>query len=321
MGSIRLRESDRVEINVLVDNVSDLLLADTESVRRLKPLPPAAPLAEHGLSCLASVWTGREKHTILMDAGTSGSCMLHNAALLSSSAYAKSGVVTNRIDDVESMVLSHGHFDHFNGLTQYLRDIDKKMPLVLHPDAFGERRSRPNAQQTMSLPALKRQALAAAGAVVDERRQPSTLADDLILVTGQVKRETDFEKGSPGLEAKLGNEWVADPFLDDQGIAVNLKGRGLVVLSGCSHSGIINTVFHARDVTGVERVHAVMGGFHLGGRSEVMIEPTLDAMVRINPDMVVPMHCTGWKAVQRFAEVMPESFIYNSVGTTYLFGN
>jgi 7,8-dihydropterin-6-yl-methyl-4-(beta-D-ribofuranosyl)aminobenzene 5'-phosphate synthase len=319
MAHIGLRPADRVEITILADNTSDLLLADSVNVRRLRVQPPAAPLAEHGLACLVSAWSGDEKHTILMDAGISGTCMLHNAALLASSMLANNGAVTNRIEDVESIVLSHGHFDHFHGMSPFLQSAKRKLPLVVHPQAFGERRHRPNAQQTMLLPSLDKHALEAAGAMVEEREQPSTLADGLILVTGQVKRETTFEKGSPGLETKVGDEWIQDPFLDDQGIAVDLKGRGLVVLSGCSHSGIINTVLHARDITGVQRIHAVMGGFHLGGRSEAMIEPTVEAMVSIDPDVVVPMHCTGWKAICRFAQAMPEAFVFNSVGTTYLF--
>ena len=96
MAHIRLRESDRVEISVLADNTSDLLLGDTESVKRLRVTPPAAPLAEHGLACLVSAWSGDEKHTILMDAGISGLCMLHNAALLAGSASAQSGAGCDR---------------------------------------------------------------------------------------------------------------------------------------------------------------------------------------------------------------------------------
>ena len=319
MAHMTLREADRVEITVLVDNTSDLLLADSESVKRLKVQPPAAPLAEHGLACLVSAWSGDEKHTILMDAGISGTCMLHNTALLPFSKAAESGSITNRIEDVEAVVLSHGHFDHYYGMFRYFQSIRDKLPLVAHPAAFNERRFWPDTQQTMSMPLLKKQDLEDSGAVVEERRQSSMLADGLILVTGEVKRETDFERGSPGLEAKIDNQWVPDPFQDDQGIALSLKGKGLIVMSGCSHAGIINTILHARNISGVQHVHAAMGGFHLGGKSEVLIEPTVDAMVSINPDIVVPMHCTGWKAVHRFAEIMPDSFVFNSVGTTYLF--
>jgi 7,8-dihydropterin-6-yl-methyl-4-(beta-D-ribofuranosyl)aminobenzene 5'-phosphate synthase len=320
MPIIRLREADRAEISILVDNTSDLLLSDTECAKRLKLQPPAAPLAEHGLSCLVSVWAGNERHTVVMDAGVSGSCMLHNAALLGSGPPSKGGAFAHRVEDAESVVLSHGHFDHFHGLPPLLMSIGRKTPLVLHPGAFSERRARPGAQQIRALPSLQKESLEAAGALLDEREQPSTLAEDLILVTGQVERRTDFERGSPGLEARIEDAWVPDPFLDDQGIAIHLRGKGLIVLSGCSHAGIINTVLHARNITGIEPVHAVMGGFHLGGKSESLIEPTIEAMVGIHPDIVVPMHCTGWKAIQRFAEAMPEAFVFNSVGTSYLFG-
>jgi 7,8-dihydropterin-6-yl-methyl-4-(beta-D-ribofuranosyl)aminobenzene 5'-phosphate synthase len=319
MASIRLREVDSVEISILVDNASDLLLADTENVKRLKLPPPSAPLAEHGLACLVSVWSGLERHTILMDAGISGSCMMHNAALLACSPAAESGAVSHRLADVELVVLSHGHFDHFYGLPHFLHSAGSKLPVVLHPAAFNERRSQFTAGQIMSMPVLKEKDLEVAGAIVDKREQPSTVADDLILVTGRVRRETDFEKGSPGLEARIDGHWVTDPFDDDQGIALNLRGKGLIVLGGCSHAGIINIILHARAVAGEQRVHAVMGGFHLGGRSEALIDPTVEAMKTINPDLVVPMHCTGWKAIQRFAVAMPEAFVFNSVGTTYLF--
>jgi 7,8-dihydropterin-6-yl-methyl-4-(beta-D-ribofuranosyl)aminobenzene 5'-phosphate synthase len=115
---------------------------------------------------------------------------------------------------------------------------------------------------------------------------------------------------------------VVDPFHDDQGLIINVKGRGLVVLSGCAHAGIINTVEHARKITGTEKVHAVMGGFHLTGPLfEPILLPTIDEMKRIHPDYIIPMHCTGWKAITQFAKEMPGSFILNTVGTTYMFGD
>jgi 7,8-dihydropterin-6-yl-methyl-4-(beta-D-ribofuranosyl)aminobenzene 5'-phosphate synthase len=102
-------------------------------------------------------------------------------------------------------------------------------------------------------------------------------------------------------------------------LAVNLKGRGLVVLGGCSHAGIINTVKTLQAVSGIDKVHAVLGGFHLSGENEKLIDPTIREMKAINPSYIAPMHCTGWKAINRFAQEMPERFILNSVGTTYIF--
>ena len=148
----------------------------------------------------------------------------------------------------------------------------------------------------------------------------STLASDLILVSGEVQRVTAFEKGFPWAEAKIDNKWVVDPFHDDQGVAVKVKGRGLIVIGGCSHSGIINTVKHVQKVARTSKVHAVLGGFHLtGGIFEPIIGPTIEETKKIGPDLVVPMHCTGWKAINQFAEVMPEQFLFSTVGTTYVF--
>jgi 7,8-dihydropterin-6-yl-methyl-4-(beta-D-ribofuranosyl)aminobenzene 5'-phosphate synthase len=111
-----------------------------------------------------------------------------------------------------------------------------------------------------------------------------------------------------------------DPFHDDQGLAVNVKDKGLVVIGGCSHAGIINTVRHLQRVAGGERVHAVLGGFHLtGSLFEPIIGPTIREMKRLGPDFVVPMHCTGWKAINQFAAEMPGQFILNTEGTTYVF--
>lgn len=318
MAQLQLPEVDRAEVTVLVDNYSDLLLGDTETVKRMRVPPPAAPMAEHGLGYLVTVYAGDAKHTIVMDAGISGACMLHNAGLMAQSLPVLFGAVHHKIDDMESMVLSHGHFDHFSGLPDFLKQMDKSVSLVVHPDAFVERRIKLGPQMLVPMPILKEETLTAAGAVLDKRAEPSTVAGGHILVTGMVQRVTDFETGSPGLEAKRNGEWGPDSFTDDQAIAFRVKDKGLVVLGGCSHAGIINTVMHAAKVTGASPIHAVLGGFHLSGPSEGLIEPTVQAMREIAPALIVPMHCTGWKAINRFAEAMPEQFVLNTVGTTYL---
>jgi 7,8-dihydropterin-6-yl-methyl-4-(beta-D-ribofuranosyl)aminobenzene 5'-phosphate synthase len=170
------------------------------------------------------------------------------------------------------------------------------------------------------LPYLDKVTLKKAGADLQLRREPSTLGAGHILVTGEVKRTTSFEKGLPGMETLAGDHWKADPIRDDQAVVINVQGKGLVVISGCAHAGIINTVEYAKKITGIDAVHAVMGGFHLTGTAfEPVIGPTIDAMKRVNPAYVVPMHCTGWKAIHRFDEEMPATFILNTVGTTYRF--
>lgn len=317
--TIEITQVRKAEVTFLVDNYTDLLLPDSETVKRMRTTPPNAPMAEHGLSYLVTVHTDNGRHTLLMDAGISGTCLNHNAALLPISIAAQFDVVEQRIEDVGAIVLSHGHFDHFGGLDTFLRRQERKMPLVVHPDAFVERRLNLGPGMQVPMPTLSEASLSAAGAVLDKRQAPSTMADGHILVCGQVARTTSFEKGTPSLEAKHGDNWQQDQFVDDQAIAFHLQDRGLVILGGCSHAGIINTIHHIRNVTGIDKVHAVLGGFHLSGAGEDLIAPTVQAMQEIAPQLVVPTHCTGWKAINAFAAAMPEQFVLNTVGTTYLF--
>lgn len=309
-GSI-LCEADRVEITVLVDNYTDLLLIQsTDVVNRAAIRPPKALLAEHGFSCLIRVYAGPEKHVVLLDAGITTKSLFHNADVL--------GV---KLDEVESVVLSHGHFDHFGGLLPFLEMAGKKTSVVLHPDAFLQRRLNiPPLGLQVDLPSLSEEGLTTAGAMLQKRDRAYNVGSDLILATGEVERRTEFEKGFPWAEAKIGEEWIVDPFHDDQGLAVKVKGKGLIVIGGCSHAGIINTVRHIQKQTETEKVHAVLGGFHLTGPIfEPLIGPTIEEMKKISPDFVVPTHCTGWNAINQFAKEMPEQFILNTVGTTYVF--
>ena len=311
MSELNLREADKLEVTILVDNYSDvLLLQSTEVVKRPATPPPNLPLAEHGLSCLLRVYTAAEEHVVLMDVGVSATCLFHNADVF--------GV---DLSEVESVVLSHGHFDHFGGLEKLLNGAKKGMPLVLHPDAFLQRRLNiPIFERQVDFPSLDEAALWETGAAIHKVKEASTLASELILVSGEVERVTDFEEGFPWAEAKIDDKWIVDPFHDDQAVAVKVKGRGLVVIGGCSHAGIINTIKHMQKVAQTEKVHAVLGGFHLTGPLfDPIIAPTIEEMKKIGPDIVVPMHCTGWKAINRFAQEMPEQFILNSVGTTYIF--
>ena len=295
---------------ILVDNYTDqLLFQNTDVVKRAMTPPPDFPLAEHGFSCLLKVSAGIEEHTVMMDAGMSSTCLFHNAR-----------VFRKDLSQIESVFLSHGHIDHYGGLMGLMTSVRKGMSLHVHPEAFLERRLNipgvgPSRSQTQD-----EKALGEIGVAVQKASDPTVLASGLIMTSGEVKRVTDFEKGFPLAEAKIDENWVVDPFHDDQAIAVKLKDKGLVVVSGCAHAGIINTVKHIQRIVESDKILAVLGGFHLTGQIfEPVISPTIEEMNKIKPDHVVPMHCTGWNAMGQFAKEMPEQFILNTVGTTYVF--
>jgi 7,8-dihydropterin-6-yl-methyl-4-(beta-D-ribofuranosyl)aminobenzene 5'-phosphate synthase len=218
------------------------------------------------------------------------------------------------------MVLSHGHFDHFGALIEFLNRATQGISLILHPDAFLQRRVIIPGIRKVDFPTLDETVVKKTGVTLHKIKESSTLASNLILVLGEVERVTDFEKGFPWAEAKVDNEWLMDPFYDDQGVVVKVKDRGLVVIGGCSHAGIINTVKYAQKVAQTNKVHAVLGGFHLTGPIfDPIIGLTIEEMKRIRPDLITPLHCTGWKAITQFAQEMPEQFHLTTVGTTYVF--
>jgi len=310
MAELILREAERVEITVLVDNYTDtFLIESTDVMKRPKAFPDVGPLAEHGLSCLIKVFAGSEEHVLLMDTGRSALCLLHNMEVFNCD-----------LKKIEGVVLSHGHRDHFGGLLEFLKKSKKGIPLVLHPDAFSQRRMNSPHGGIRDAPMLDKEALKGTGVEIREGKGASTLCSDLIMTLGEVERVTDFEKGLLWAEARADDRWIVDPLHDDQGVVINVKGKGLVIIGGCSHAGIINTVQYARKVSKTEKVHAILGGFHLTGPLfEPIIGKTIEEMKKLRPDFVVPMHCTGWKAINQFASEMTDQFLLNSVGTTYIF--
>ena len=154
-----------------------------------------------------------------------------------------------------------------------------------------------------------------------EERGQTLLVDDTVLVSGQVERTTDFERGFPIHAARAGEDWEPDPMIwDDQNVVVSVKDRGLVIVSGCSHAGAINVLRNAQRLTSESRIAGFIGGCHLtGGVFEPIIEPTVEAFARAGVGRVVPAHCSGWRATHLLAARMPAAFVQPSVGTVLSF--
>ena len=298
---MKLAEVDNVVITIVVDNYTDTLLLSTPGIERYGDVKEPL-LAEHGLS--VHVQLGAAGPAILLDAGFTGVALPHNLPRL--------GIDPRAVDQV---VISHGHPDHTGALLQFLRLAGKPTPVIAHPDVFLERWSeRPDGSRQGPWQ-QDRQAWEEAGAEIVSILEPRELAPGC-LATGPVPRRTDFEKVTSSALRRQGEELVHDSLLDDQSILVNVKGKGLVVVSGCAHSGIVNTITYGQEISGVERVWAVLGGFHLGPAEAWALERTIEEMKRLEPQLVMPSHCTGFEATRRFAAEMPDQFVRAAVGTT-----
>jgi 7,8-dihydropterin-6-yl-methyl-4-(beta-D-ribofuranosyl)aminobenzene 5'-phosphate synthase len=320
---ITLEPVDEVVVTTLVDNVYDALLPDDEQTTRVSFGVGRAEApqfedgqtvvglrAEHGFSALVTVRRDATTTSLLFDAGLSPDAMVVNADRLG-------------IDllGVQGVVLSHGHFDHVGGLAGLAARFEgRSLPMVVHPMAWTRRRLAVPGAEPLEMPTLSRRALEAEGFALVERRHPSLLVDDCVLITGEVDRTTEFERGMPAAhQAWTGREWRHDPdVVDDQSLVVHVRGRGLLVLTGCGHAGAVNIVRHAQRLTRVSRVSALIGGLHLSGPAfEPVIGPTVDALAAMAPSLVVPGHCTGWRAQHALAAALPNAWTAGSSGSSY----
>jgi 7,8-dihydropterin-6-yl-methyl-4-(beta-D-ribofuranosyl)aminobenzene 5'-phosphate synthase len=321
--TIPLEPVDRVTVTTLVDNAADLLAVDTGPARR--PFIGDAArgpsslfedgwtyqglIAEHGFSALVTITIGGARHQILFDAGLSPDTLVTNMRRL--------GVDPG---SVEAIVLSHGHSDHTTGLDGFIRAVGRgSLPVIIHPEFWNRRRLVIPGRDPVELPTTSRRALEGAGFTIVEDRQPSFLFDGSVLITGEVDRTSGFEPGLPTQQALRGGRWEPDPLvLDDQGLILNVRGKGLVVLTGCGHAGIVNITRYAKRLTGIGQVYAVLGGFHLGGPLfEPLIPRVCAELEQLAPAVIVPAHCTGWAAQRALAERFPAAFIPSTVGTRF----
>ncbi len=327
MEQIVLEPVESARITTLVDNSSDVLLPDRGLVRRWGPAGTAGEIpvipnemaeggksvdflrAEHGFSALIELQDGERTRRVLFDAGITPDGLIGNLDRMAISP-----------DTFEAIVFSHGHFDHVMGLDGLVERLGRwEIPLLLHPDFWTKRRIMSPSGRGWELPMPSRSGIEGAGFSIIEDTQPSFLLDDRLLITGEVDRTTDFEKGMPTHQAWRNGNWEPDPLIhDDQAAVLHVRDKGLVVLTGCGHSGIVNIVRHAKRLTGVDQVYAVLGGFHLTGRLfEAIIPQTVAALAAEHPSIVVPAHCTGWTAQLALANGLPDAYTPNAVGSRF----
>lgn len=246
--------------------------------------------AQHGLSIFLELGFGPERMKLLLDTGASSEVMLHNADALGLD-----------LSEIDLICLSHGHYDHTGGLMGILQRAEDRVCILAHPDIFAPKlKARPSLK--FIGPPFSRTELEAAGAIMLDCRGPVIVTSG-VTTTGEVPRIETFEKVEGFWTVKDG-QYCRDEIPDDQALAIDLPGKGLVVITGCAHAGIINTIRHAQKITGVEELYALIGGFHLMGADDERIDNTAEALQRLDPAIVRPGHCTGQKAVCRLQEAL-----------------
>lgn len=314
---MHLQEADRLEIQVLVDNVTDSLSSTPVFVTRewsllqkrgMKRTTGAALCcANHGLSLVITAHGPNGSRTMLFDGGPVDYAVERNGTRL--------GVDFGRI---EAAMLSHGHWDHAGGIPRALEMMQatngaKPVPLFLHPGMFFERGQRQPDGGVLpmdNIPAPARWRELGAEPVVTD--QPATILDDMFYISGEIPRKTGYETGLVSQVRRIAEDapWEPDPLLmDERFLAVHVRGKGLVVFSACSHAGIVNVMRHARDCFPGIRLHAAMGGFHLSGPTEAIIPETVRDLAMLGLDLVIPAHCTGWRAVNALAQTFGEAAV------------
>jgi 7,8-dihydropterin-6-yl-methyl-4-(beta-D-ribofuranosyl)aminobenzene 5'-phosphate synthase len=313
-GSVQIPEAERITITIITDNYFDCFRPDYKIAKRhkfkTKPIWADHFLhAEHGLACHIENVVNGHPHSFLFDYGIDFHGVSTNMDLLNID-----------FERLEALGLSHHHLDHFGSLVDLLRSkmdkIPKGIPLYVGEEPFLETVGKLPNGTFVIVPQFKKEDIESLGFVkIVEIKDPTPIVPGTYL-TGRIEMVTEYEKGGRFL-VKRGDKIEHDDLKGEQSLVFNVKGKGLVVLSGCAHRGIVNTVKYAQKITGIEKVHAVIGGFHLIGAKPEVIQRTIADIKAIGPDYIVPTHCTGFEAITAFAREMPDQFILNTAGTRY----
>jgi 7,8-dihydropterin-6-yl-methyl-4-(beta-D-ribofuranosyl)aminobenzene 5'-phosphate synthase len=267
-----------------VDRVKLTVLAE-DTVNKRRP----HLVAKHGLSLLVETTMSGADARILMDAGPPPNVALRNATAMRA-----------RVRELDAIVISHGHYDHIGGLLQILKHNNRPIPIAAHPRVFGPKFAyKPNLQ--FIGPDFDQPSVTAAGGILVLASNPAMIAAG-VTTSGEITRETNFEK-TQGFWTVENNRFVEDPMNDEQALLINVKDKGLVVITGCAHSGIINTLKQAQKTSSVDAIYAVVGGFHLEKAADARIKETVDEFSSIDPKLIYPCHCTGSKVIDRLREL------------------
>jgi 7,8-dihydropterin-6-yl-methyl-4-(beta-D-ribofuranosyl)aminobenzene 5'-phosphate synthase len=334
-GPIEVPTIDKLSVRVLVDSASDIFFkpqqasgVKTEPGRSADSTRPLH--SEWGLSLLLEPQRGDEKRTFLLDFGWTGETINGNMELLK--------VDPSKID---TLIMSHGHFDHWGGLLGFLAKHRTNLPAELAmyaggEDNFCQRYVRSGQAELSDYGMLDRRDLARQNVNVVLCESPVVIGGQAF-TTGKIKRRS-IEKVLPNsmvefklkdgagcnwshyLPAEMEGKIVPDEHIHEHATCFNLKDKGLIVISSCGHVGIVNSVRQAMEVSGVEKVHAIMGGFHLGPAPAEYLTQVVSEIGKLNPDVLIPMHCSGLNFTQEAQKQLPGKVLTTTTGSRITFG-
>ncbi|PMP68902.1 MAG: MBL fold metallo-hydrolase [Thermodesulfobacterium geofontis] len=274
-----------MKITVLIENSVGVLI-------------PTGLCGEHGLS----LWIEHEGYNILFDTGQTGR-VVNNAIRL--------GIDLKRAD---AIILSHGHYDHTGGLKAVLEFIGKSIDIYAHEDIFSLHYTSLG-NRFIGIP-FRKEELEGLGANFKWIKEPREIFPNIWL-SGEVPRRTSFEKIDERLCLKKNDKTLPDPLLDDMSLFIKTD-QGLVIILGCAHSGIVNIIEHAKEVTGIDKIYAIIGGTHLEPASSKQLEETLVYLARLNFSMLSANHCTGLRVASKLKEIFGNKFRFGTTGETII---
>jgi len=332
IGSI---ESGKINVKVLTTNTALATLLDKENLKgKVKQPGPlgARLLGEHGLAMLIEVQNGEKNEKILLDAGGSYATVLSNGKTLQLN-----------FGDIDKFILSHGHIDHFGGMTKVLPELKPGSKIMISPDAYQNNiilvprnddyyspeelsenykklSKQPDNRFYLPLPQFNKKVI---NDMIVKYNHELIEADKPIKLTDGISTSGpieifDEDEPTKGFYLKQDNKsFVKNTFRDEIALYFNIKDKGLVVITGCGHSGIINTIKHAQKLTGIDKIHAVIGGFHEEWNPIEKVQTKVDFIKDLNPQIICGMHCTGFT----FNKLMADhpAHVLGVSGTEFMF--
>ncbi|KJC43674.1 beta-lactamase [Bradyrhizobium sp. LTSP885] len=328
---------DKLSIRVLVDSSFDQFLrAKQANGVSIVPATRGADFRrslhnEWGLSLWLESEAAGSQRTLMLDYGYTPEVLLNNMELV--------GVDPTKID---ALIVSHGHYDHFGGLNGFLDKFRDKLPADVRLYAGGEDNfchrvnATPTKGQFADFGTLDRRQLAAQRVTTVLCETPTVIAGHAF-TTGKITRrsierilpQTWVEFGikdglgcntSHYLPAELDGKIVPDEHIHEHATCFNIRDKGLVVISSCGHVGIVNSVMQAQEVSGIQKVHAIVGGFHLGPAPKDYLTEVVAEIKKLDPDVLIPMHCSGLNFVQEATAQMGDKVLVTTTGSRLSFG-